>query len=70
MAPTRGTSPALAAVCCPVGQLVASALLPDPDSPAPALRRIDSFLVLGPLWAFLLGLYLTRVTRPAAACHG
>ena len=50
---------ALAAVCCPIGQLVASGLLPDPDSPAPALRRIDSFLVLGPLWAWLLGLYLT-----------
>jgi len=54
-----GYCTALATVCCPIGQLVGSALLPDPDSPAPALRRIDSFLVLGPLWAYLLGLYLT-----------
>ena len=61
-APWRGADAwyftGLAALCCPVGQLVGSALLPDPDSPAPALRRIDSLLVLGPLWAYLIGLYV------------
>lgn len=51
---------ALAAVACPSGQLVASALLPDPGAPAPALRRLDSLLILAPLWAWLVGLLLTR----------
>lgn len=40
-----------AAVACPFGQVAASALLPDAGAPAPALRRIDTLLVLGPLWA-------------------
>ncbi|MCU1353126.1 MAG: hypothetical protein JWM05_2335 [Acidimicrobiales bacterium] len=51
---------AMAALLCPVGQMVGSALLPAADAPAPALRRLDSFLVLAPLWAWLIGLYLTR----------
>ena len=51
----------LAAVGCPAGQLLASALLPSPRSYAPALRRIDSLLVLAPLWAWLVGLYIARV---------
>jgi hypothetical protein len=42
---------AFAAVSCPVGQLMASALLPRPGAHAPALRRIDTLLVLAPLWA-------------------
>ncbi|MCU1454349.1 MAG: hypothetical protein JWN46_2495, partial [Acidimicrobiales bacterium] len=48
----------LAAVGCPLGQLVGSALLPAPTAPAPALRRLDSFLVLAPVWAYLIGLHL------------
>jgi hypothetical protein len=40
-----------AAAACPLGQIAASALLPDAGASAPALRRIDTLLVLGPLWA-------------------
>jgi hypothetical protein len=40
-----------AAAACPFGQIVGSALLPDAAASAPALRRIDTLLVLGPLWA-------------------
>jgi len=46
---------ALTALCCPLGQLAASAILPRGNVFAPALRRIDSLLVTGPVWvAFLL----------------
>lgn len=48
----------LAAVACPAGQIVASAMLPRADAHAPALRRLDSALVVGPAWAGLIGLYL------------
>jgi hypothetical protein len=41
---------AFAAAACPLGQIAASGLLPDAGAPAPALRRIDTLLVLGPLW--------------------
>jgi hypothetical protein len=50
----------LAMVACPVGQILASALLPRADAHAPALRRIDSLLVVAPAWAGLVGLYLTH----------
>ena len=50
----------LAAIGCPLGQLVGSALLPIPAAPAPALRRLDSLLVLAPVWAWQVGLLLTR----------
>jgi hypothetical protein len=40
-----------AAAACPIGQIAASGLLPDAGASAPALRRIDTLLVLGPLWA-------------------
>lgn len=46
---------ALAAVACPIGQLAASAILPRADARAPALRRLDSLLVLGPVWAVSIG---------------
>jgi hypothetical protein len=39
-----------AAFAAPFGQLAASGLLPDAGASAPALRRIDTLLVLGPLW--------------------
>jgi hypothetical protein len=40
-----------AAAACPFGQVAASGLLPDAGASAPALRRIDTLLVLAPLWA-------------------
>jgi hypothetical protein len=39
---------------CPLGQLLGSALLPSGGSFAPALRRLDSLLVVGPLWAVVV----------------
>lgn len=44
----------LAAVCAPLGQIVASAVLPRGVAWAPALRRLDSYLLLAPLWLLLL----------------
>ena len=49
---------ALAACLCPIGQLAASAILPSASARAPALRRLDSLLVLAPVWAFAVGLYI------------
>jgi hypothetical protein len=48
------TMGALTAVGCPLGQLAASALLPSGGSFAPALRRLDSFLLVAPLWVVVL----------------
>lgn len=53
----------LAVVLCPLGQLAASAILPAPDAPASALRRLDSLLVLAPVWAWAVGLYLDNIGR-------
>jgi hypothetical protein len=47
---------AMAAVLCPMGQLFGSAVLPSVTARAPALRRLDSLLVLGPAWAFAVGM--------------
>ena len=44
---------ALTAICCPVGQIAGSAVLPRGDAWAPALRRLDSYLVAAPLWLLL-----------------
>ncbi len=52
----------LAMVACPAGQLLASAMLPRGDVRAPALRRLDSLLLVAPAWAALVGLYLQHVT--------
>ena len=41
----------VAAVLAPFGPLAGSALLGDRNAPSPALRRIDSLLVMGPVWA-------------------
>jgi hypothetical protein len=46
------------AVLAPVGQLLASALLPSAAAPAPALRRLDSLLLAAPVWAWAVGLVL------------
>jgi hypothetical protein len=43
------------ALCCPVGQWIASAVLPKPGAKAPALRRIDTLLLLAPLWLVATG---------------
>lgn len=40
----------------PLGQLLASALLPTAKSPASALRRLDSLLLAAPVWCFGIGL--------------
>lgn len=52
---------AAAAVLCPLGQLAGSAILPRADARAPALRRLDSLILLGPVWTF--GLYQYLSTR-------
>ncbi len=44
----------LAAVCCPLGQILASGLLPRGNSWAPALRRLDSYLLAAPIWLILV----------------
>ncbi|MGH9188326.1 MAG: hypothetical protein ACRD0U_21375 [Acidimicrobiales bacterium] len=50
------------AVLAPAGQLLASALLPSAAAPAPALRRIDSLLLVAPAWAWASGWWtLTNV---------
>lgn len=46
----------LTALCCPLGQVLASALLPRGAAWAPALRRLDSYLVAAPLWLLLLAI--------------
>ncbi|HEX3623273.1 MAG TPA: MoaD/ThiS family protein [Acidimicrobiales bacterium] len=53
--PFSGAEPLLlglvAAVLAPAGPVAASALLGDRSAHAPALRRLDSLLLMGPLWA-------------------
>ena len=48
-----------AVILCPLGQIAASWLLPDATTRAPALRRIDSLLILGPVWAWGVGLVVS-----------
>jgi len=48
---------ALAAGLCPLGQLMGSAILPRSDAKASAVRRIDSLLVLGPVWVVAVWSY-------------
>lgn len=45
---------AVAALGAPLGQYAASALLPHGASWAPALRRLDSYLLVAPIWLLLL----------------
>ena len=45
---------AVAAVSCVAGQYLASALLPRGNTWSPALRRLDSYLIVAPLWLLLL----------------
>ena len=54
--PFSGAEPLLlglvAAVLAPLGPLAGSAVLGDGTADAPGLRRLDSLLVLGPVWAW------------------
>jgi hypothetical protein len=45
------------AVACPLGQIVASAALPGAGAYAPALRRLDTLIILAPLWAAAAGAF-------------
>jgi hypothetical protein len=45
----------LTALACPLGQVIASAVLPGAAAHAPALRRIDTLLLLAPMWAAAAG---------------
>ncbi|MFV1991562.1 MAG: hypothetical protein ACC652_12565 [Acidimicrobiales bacterium] len=45
-----------------LGPLAGSFLLPRFDAEAPALRRIDTLLVLGPVWAWSIGLLMASLT--------
>lgn len=58
----HGGSPFLlglvAGALAPLGPLAASALLGDRDAHAPALRRLDSLLLLGPVWAWMAAVLL------------
>jgi hypothetical protein len=49
----------LAAVLAPFGPLAGSALLGDRTAFAPALRRLDSLLIMGPIWAWCAAALLT-----------
>ena len=46
------------ALLAPLGQLLASALLPTAGTPASGLRRLDSLLLAAPVWAWGVGLVL------------
>ena len=54
--PFSGAEPlllgALAAALAPIGPIAGSVLLGDRTSNAPALRRLDSLLILAPIWAW------------------
>lgn len=60
--PFEGGAPlllgALGALLVPFGPVAASALLGDATASAPALRRLDSLLVLGPVWAWSAAAFL------------
>ncbi len=48
----------LATALAPLGPFVASALVPAADAPVPALRRLDSWLLVAPIWMWMLWSYL------------
>ncbi len=52
------TFAAFAAVLCPLGQAAASAILPANDARAPSVRRLDSFLLLAPIWVWSVGVFM------------
>jgi hypothetical protein len=48
----------VAAILAPCGPPAGSALLGERDANAPALRRLDSLLVLAPVWAWVAAAFL------------
>jgi hypothetical protein len=48
----------LAAVLAPLGRFGAAVLVPSADARVPALRRLDSYLIVTPVWAWVLWGYL------------
>jgi hypothetical protein len=60
--PFRGLTPwlfgFLTALLAPLGPYAASALLPEPTTKAPGLRRLDVWMVVGPVWALFALLLL------------
>jgi hypothetical protein len=48
----------LVAVLAPLGRFAAPILMPEPDARVPALRRLDSYLLVTPVWAWMLWSYL------------
>jgi hypothetical protein len=48
----------LAAVLTPLGPMVASTLVPTASSGGPALRRLDSWILVAPVWMWMLWSYL------------
>ena len=48
----------VAGILAPLGPLAASIVLGDRDATAPALRRLDSLLLLGPVWAWVAAVLL------------
>jgi hypothetical protein len=51
----------LVAVLAPLGAPVASALVPTSRAAGPALRRIDAWLLVAPVWCWMLVNYLAQV---------
>jgi hypothetical protein len=43
-------------LAAPLGQLLASAILPRAGAPASGLRRLDSLLLAAPIWAYSVGI--------------
>ena len=60
--PFRGMTPwlfgFLTALLAPLGPFAASALLPEPAARAPGLRRLDVWMIVGPIWAVFAVLLL------------
>ena len=55
--PFRGVTPwllaAVAALLVPAGTMAATTVLGRDEAPVPGLRRLDAFVVVGPVWALL-----------------
>lgn len=50
-----------AALLMPAGVATGSAILPHSDAKAPALRTVDSMLLVAPIWAWAISRYLTSL---------
>ena len=49
------------AALAPLGAPLASALAPSAQAAGPALRRLDAWLVVAPVWGLMLSNYLSQV---------